>query len=353
MGKIGSNRFAGTAYHPLAYVNKPWNNAQNNAFLREKGYADDVSSRVSAETRAKLKQSHFTEEEYIRASKSIASYTIVFAMHEQHMAVKFMIDKLRQHALNTFKGYKVMLNRLEQYDKHRHTAEIIGMGSDYKRISVMCPIIHEDMEQNLERMYYTAMNYYHRWKHPEAEIMAAAQMAQLVTDFTVNIIHARVAEIRRMCPQFMPLVEDVKPVKVRKMIEDVMHRIVQLCGDCGDDFDINNCRELHYGIHCMEEIVSDVDRMELYTAYGIEQTEGKYKLRESCPEAYYKLHPMEDPEYLAQKEARELEAINQQEQEDAAPLAYTTRDIEEAEAREGMTLEEMFAQKGWNVKNPA
>lgn len=303
---------------------------------------------VSAKTRAQL--GRYTKEEYIRAAKSIASYTICFSLYEQHMAVRMMVEKLRVHRLCSFKGYGPMLKKLEAYDKTREIAEKIAMGKNEARLSVMCPIIHEDMEQNLKRMYYTAMNFYHRFKHPEAEIMAAAQMAQLVTDFTCNIIHNRVMEVRGMVPQWAPMMESLKPKLVNEQIVSIMRRIVDLTGDCGPDADINDCKELKYGIKCMEEIVSDVDQMELYTAYGIEMTEGADYLREHVPSAYYKLHPMEDPKWLAEKEARALAEMEAAERAKAEELAYTTAEVEAAEAKEGLSLEEMFAAKGWNVR---
>lgn len=304
---------------------------------------------VSPKTRATLKDSRYTEQDYIRAAKSIAAYTMTFALNEAHLAVRFMIERLRGHRLCTYKGYGPLLNKLEAYDGMRNTQIRINNGTDQMRIDHCLPLIHEDMQANLTRMYYTALNWYRRWKHPEAEIMAAAQMAQIVNDFTCNIIEARITEIRQLDPLWAPNSNNYPPTRVCKIIELIMQTIVDKTVDPGPEADINQCRELHYGIHCMESIVSDVDNMELYVAYGIEQTQGRDHLREHCPDAYYRLHPMEDPEWQARKAAEALAEQEAEERRKAETLAYTTADIEQAEQREGMTLEEMFAAKGWKT----
>ena len=308
---------------------------------------------VSAKTRATLKDSKYTEEEYIRAAKSIAAYTITFALNEAHLAVQYMVRKLRGHRLCTYKCYGPLLNKLEAYDRSRCINIRVSNGKDQARIDVVLPLIHEDMEDNLTRMYYTALNWYNRLRHPEAEIMAAAQMAQLVNDFACNIIEARVAEVRRMDGMWAQELDNIKPTRICQQIETIMQRIVDQTYDPGPEADINQCRELHYGIKVMEEIVSNVDNMELYVAYGIEQTKGGEYLKRELPDCYYRLHPTESPEWQARKAERELQEQLAQEQLMAESLVYTSADIEEAEQREGMTLEEMFEQKGWNVKKTA
>lgn len=306
---------------------------------------------VSAKTRAELKDSRYTEEEYIRAAKSIAAYTITFALNEAHMAVEYMVRKLRGHRLCTYKCYGPMLNKLEAYDQMRRTQiRISEAEDDRRRIDVVLPLIHEDMEENLTRMFYTAKNWYNRWRHPEADIMAAAQMAQLVNDFACNIIEARVREIRKIDANWCQSLDLLKPTKVCRIIETIMGYIVEKTIDPGPEANINDCRELHYGIHVMEDIVSNVDTMELYVGYGIEQTKGGEYLKQELPDVYYRLHPTESPEWQARKAQRELEEQLAQERDEAERLAYTTADIAAVEAKEGMTLEEMFAQKGWSIK---
>lgn len=261
---------------------------------------------VRPDLRKEIEAKGYTPQQYIDAARSVASYTICFALYEQHMAVRMMIDRLRQHPYNTFRGYKNELNHLEVYDRNRRRIEKDAMGSDQARLDIMCPVIHEDLEHNLQLMHYTAVNYYHRYHYPEAEIMAAAQVAQIVTDLTVNVIKARVLEIRQMLPQWNLNLENICPTRVCRSIEAVMARIAKCTTyQLPDEFDINNCQELQTGVKCMHEIISDVDRMELYIAYGIEMTEGPEVLLRDAPRSYYLLHPTEDPEYLKEKAARE------------------------------------------------
>lgn len=168
-------------------------------------------------------------------------------------------------------------------------------------------------------------------------------LAQAMCDFACTFVHKRVDEVVKYKPDFCR-VYALAPNKTHELADALVNRVASLVGDTEEEMDINNCKEIQYALDELENICLDIDMMSSYCAEGLEKTHTKEWLKENDPKAYYILHPMEDPDWLAQKEAEYQAQLEREAEEQAAIIDA----VEEAE--DDIDLNALFASKGWKTK---
>lgn len=252
-----------------------------------------------------------TLEDYVLAQKNIACLMINYGADIAYRTTMAAFEKLscfRQYY--KARGYKCEVNRMRDYARSWHNDVELMVGAQNVGISrAMNQVLWEDLEPTINRMRFTFCHLYQNQYHPQSMLMAFLVNAHAMCEYAIGMIHKREEEVRKYSPSWA-VKQTLFPVQLARTIERVIDRLTWLTAteDIRPQMDRPEVEEALLEIDAQ---ITDVNCLELYYAYGIEQSEGSDALKAKSMDSYYLLHPMEDPEWLKKKALEEVPFSNE------------------------------------------
>jgi len=261
---------------------------------------------IDDELLGEIEKSGHTLEQYINVNKNISMIAITIAIEMTYRLVMIAIEKLRGHkSMNKRVGYKMEVNRLETFAVN-YIANVRAYSAKFcSHDMIMAKLFFEDLDGTYEDIRNEVNRIYQEQYHNQAKLASYLIVAHIMCEYTCGLIGSREKDIRKLSPGWTfrkLLVPNVlgDMVDVVYMRLNAMTRCEKIKPNISTEFIEARLKEI-------DEAINDYDNLELYFAYSIEKTEGAERLKSYGLSSYYKLHPMEDPEWIKQKEAVECD----------------------------------------------